>query len=367
MEAGTAKNLNKVFNGLAKKPLSKTKETAHNLEQISKLVFFPTEEDLAGLQSLCWTGVPRSLRSFVWPILFGYVPLSATVRTAAELDLARNTHLAKQRAVYAELKTHFAATRSAVASAVGAKFLKQIGLDVPRTWVLNRENFLPATKRVLQQSLAGVLETVLASLPQIGYVQGINEVAGLMLLVFADPLLAKKDTPVTAEAASLEADTYWCLVALLRRLEPLFLLQKDCDRSPLDFVDRLATVLQQMDSEFADSLKTKGVEFVHFALRWLNCFYVRELPRLCVERLWDTFLAESAGGDFFKGFLDFAIYFSAVVLITFREELIEKNFQDVVLFLQQLPTENWGDHEIETLISKAYLYKSIFEGTIKYK
>jgi hypothetical protein len=33
------------------------------------------------------------------------------------------------------------------------------------------------------------------------------------------------------------------------------------------------------------------------------------------------------------------------------------DFQELVLFLQKLPTEDWGTKEIETLLSKAFLYK----------
>ncbi len=50
----------------------------------------------------------------------------------------------------------------------------------------------------------------------------------------------------------------------------------------------------------ANHLESESVDFIQFALRWVNCLLVRELPFALAIRLWDTYLAE---GSHFSEFL----------------------------------------------------------------
>lgn len=45
----------------------------------------------------------------------------------------------------------------------------------------------------------------------------------------------------------------------------------------------------------SDHLEAEAVDFIQFALRWVNCLLVRELPFCLAIRLWDTYLAEGTG------------------------------------------------------------------------
>lgn len=36
--------------------------------------------------------------------------------------------------------------------------------------------------------------------------------------------------------------------------------------------------------------------------------------------------------------------------------------QEIIIFLQRLPTQNWGDHDIELLLSEAYVLKTVWQG-----
>jgi len=42
-------------------------------------------------------------------------------------------------------------------------------------------------------------------------------------------------------------------------------------------------------------LENNGVEFRHFAFRWMNCLLMREIPFRLIVRIWDTCLAEKDG------------------------------------------------------------------------
>jgi hypothetical protein len=35
-------------------------------------------------------------------------------------------------------------------------------------------------------------------------------------------------------------------------------------------------------------------------------------------------------------------------------------FQDIMVFLQSLPTDKWDERDVELLLSEAYMWKSLF-------
>lgn len=40
----------------------------------------------------------------------------------------------------------------------------------------------------------------------------------------------------------------------------------------------------------------------------------------------------------------------------------DKDIQGIIMFLQSLPTQDWGDHEIEMLLSEAFVLNSIWHN-----
>lgn len=83
------------------------------------------------------------------------------------------------------------------------------------------------------------------------------------------------------------------------------------------------------------------------------------LSRLPPETVWDTYLCE--GGT--SGFQNFHVYVCAALLIRFSPQLKKMNFSDMVMFLQHLPTEEWEVKDVETLLSQAYVYKTLYDGS----
>jgi hypothetical protein len=86
---------------------------------------------------------------------------------------------------------------------------------------------------------------------------------------------------------------------------------------------------------------------MHFSFRWMNCLLMREFSIKAIIRLWDTYFVED------DGFETFHVYVCASFLLTWSERLREMEFQELVLFLQNLPTREWGPNEVETLLSQA--------------
>lgn len=103
-------------------------------------------------------------------------------------------------------------------------------------------------------------------------------------------------------------------------------------------------------------MEEEGLEFLQFAFRWFNCLLIREIPFHLVTRLWDTYLAE---GDALP---DFLVYICASLLLTWSDELQKLDFQEMVMFLQHLPTQNWTHHELEMVLSRAYMWHVMFNN-----
>lgn len=94
--------------------------------------------------------------------------------------------------------------------------------------------------------------------------------------------------------------------------------------------------------------------FIQFAFRWMNCLLMREIPLRLVYRVWDTYLAEA------EQFGTLHIYVCAAFLLHWSDELKQMDFQEIVLHLQHLPTAEWSDKDVETLISQAYIWMTLY-------
>jgi len=87
----------------------------------------------------------------------------------------------------------------------------------------------------------------------------------------------------------------------------------------------------------------------------MNNLLMRELPVRCTIRLWDTYLSEQ------NGFSQFHLYICAAFLVRFSKDLLrEKDFQGILLLLQNLPTHSWTSNDISILTAEAYQLKFMF-------
>jgi len=104
-------------------------------------------------------------------------------------------------------------------------------------------------------------------------------------------------------------------------------------------------------------LESQNVEFMQFAFRWMNCLLMREISVKNTIRMWDTYLAE--GPDAFS---QFHLYVCSAFLVKWSDKLRDMDFQGIIMFLQSLPTQGWTDHNIELLLSEAFVLKSVWHN-----
>lgn len=64
-----------------------------------------------------------------------------------------------------------------------------------------------------------------------------------------------------------------------------------------------------------------------------------------------------------QGFSEFHLYVCAAFLVKWSDKLVKMDFQEIMMFLQSLPTREWTEKDIELLLSEAYIWQSLFKGS----
>ncbi|KAK9455558.1 rab-GTPase-TBC domain-containing protein [Dipodascopsis uninucleata] len=306
-----------------------------------KRVLQASNVDISMLRNLAWSGIPNEIRPMAWQILLGYLPGNADRRVST---------LARKRKEYSD------GVAQAFDNGVDHSVWHQISIDVPRT---NPHLKLYSFDHT-QKSLERILYVWAIRHPASGYVQGINDLVTPFFQVF---LSAYIDADVeTFDPGQLpkeildvvEADTFWCLTKLLDGIQDNYIFaQPGIQRQ----VAALKDLTQRIDASLVKHLQSENVEFIQFSFRWMNCLLMREVSVQNTIRMWDTYMAEGS-----TGFSEFHLYVCAAFLVKWSSQIQTMDFQEIMMFLQSLPTKDWGEKEIELLLSEAYMWQSLFKN-----
>ncbi|ORX34797.1 rab-GTPase-TBC domain-domain-containing protein [Kockovaella imperatae] len=300
--------------------------------------------ELGELRRLAWSGVPDEIRPIVWQLLLNYLPLPSQPRLAT---------LQRKRKEYSQLVDQYFGRGLA---SLDQQIWHQIEIDVPRT----RPRIPLWSCVTAQRALERILYVWAIRHPASGYVQGINDLVCPFFQVFlsayidTDPeLFDVVHLPANALSA-IEADTFWCLSKLLDGIQDNYISHQPGIQR---LVQRMRYLVRRIDAPLAAHFEDQGVEYMQFAFRWMNCLLMREISVKGTIRMWDTYLAE--GTDAFS---QFHLYVCSALLVKFSDRLREMDFQEMIIFLQCLPTSSWTDHDIELLLSEAYVLKTVWQG-----
>ncbi|XP_037702108.1 TBC1 domain family member 22A isoform X2 [Choloepus didactylus] len=344
---------------------------ASRLDKFKQLLAGPNT-DLEELRKLSWSGIPKSVRPMTWKLLSGYLP--------ANVDRRPATLQRKQKEYFAFIE-HYYDSRN---DEVHQDTYRQIHIDIPR---------MGPEALILQPKVTEIFERILfiwaIRHPASGYVQGINDLVTPFFVVFVceytdddDAVDAVGIASVPEEALrNVEADTYWCMSKLLDGIQ----VSRCCPQGPRVLphvlpsclawgrasrpednytfaqpgiqmkVKMLEELVSRIDEPVHRHLEQHEVKYLQFAFRWMNNLLMREVPLHCTIRLWDTYQSEP------EGFSHFHLYVCAAFLVRWRKEILEeRDFQELLLFLQNLPTAHWDDGDVSLLLAEAYRLKFAF-------
>ncbi len=348
---------------LHKKGDSDSKTSSYKLSQFQQLLN-QENVNLKALRKLSWNGIPTQFRTEVWQMMLGYMPINKERR--------ENT-IARKRNEYLESVPMYFKKSDADRTTQEGEVLRQIVVDLPRTCP-NTPFFHQAP---IQQAMERILYIWAIRHPASGYVQGMNDLLTPLILASihpfsSDPLRCdvaaldpaalviswfhfSNELLTTYGQASMEADAYWSLSKLLDNIQDHYTFsQPGLQRMIL----RLEDLVHRLDKELHDHFAAEGIQYMQFSFRWMNCALMRELPLKAIMRLWDTYFAEEVGG-----FENFHVYVCAVFLKTYRDQLLTMQFQEILMFLQDLPTSDWGESEVEPILSQAYILSTLFDDS----
>ncbi|KAH8359264.1 hypothetical protein KR093_005497, partial [Drosophila rubida] len=307
--------------------------------------------DLVALKKLSWSGVPRKMRAVSWRLLSKYLPPS---------DERRNAVLESKRQGYQDLRHNYFKVDSQ--DETQQDTYRQIHIDVPR---MNPQ--IPLfQQQLVQEMFERILFIWAIRHPASGYVQGINDLVTPFFIVFLQEVLSpntdleKYDMSQLPENSRniIEADSFWCLSKFLDCIQDNYIFAQ---LGIQEKVNQLKDLIQRIDVNLHRHLQTHGVDYLQFSFRWMNNLLTRELPLHCTIRLWDTYLAES------DGFALFHLYVCAAFLLHWKDQLMQQNdFQGLMLLLQNLPTHNWSDRQINVLLAEAFRLKFTYADAPKH-
>lgn len=319
---------------------------------------------LTELRALAWSGVPEEVRAMTWQLLLSYLPTSSERRVAV-LERKRKEYLDGVRQAFESgsgIKGNSSSSTSTPGRGGGRGLDEavwhQISIDVPRTNPHIELYGYEATQRSLER----ILYVWAVRHPASGYVQGINDLVTPFWQVFLGTYITDPDIESGMDPGQLpravldavEADTFWCLTKLLDGIQDHYIVaQPGIQRQ----VSALRDLTARIDEQLAKHLERENVEFIQFSFRWMNCLLMREISVKNTIRMWDTYMAEE------NGFSEFHLYVCAAFLVKWSAKLTKMDFQEVMMFLQSLPTKEWTEKDIELLLSEAYIWQSLYKGS----
>ena len=150
----------------------------------------------------------------------------------------------------------------------------------------------------------------------------------------------------------LESLCYWCLTKLIERIQDHYTFSQPGIQRQIVLLTEL---MKRVEPALVKHLEEENVEFLQFAIRWMNCLLIREFHLNQIIRIWDTYLSE--GKDAFS---NFHLYVCAAFLQRFKDRLLKGDFESIMTILQNPDTKVWTSRDIDSMLSQAFVWSSQF-------
>lgn len=304
--------------------------------------------NLVCLRSYAFRGVPDEcvgLRGVVWRLLLGYLPAETKTWEA---------FVENKREEYAELSEKYRLpelTKSSLSyNEITPKIelAKAIKVDIKRTKqevpFFSMIPHIPLEESIKQRALiedekydfvydstethrlaiARLLHVYANANDNLGYVQGMNEVASVIYYCFYN------NSSETLRVYT-ESDTYFCFCHLMDELKDLYFKERERIATGVKRkVERVSRVLQRVDPEYWAYLASVKADMLLLTMRWIMLIFAQDLPLADTVRLWDSVLGDCERFLFFD-------YFIAAVFVEAKEKVHGVEFYELSRLLNETP------------------------------
>ncbi|KAM3128668.1 hypothetical protein pb186bvf_019236 [Paramecium bursaria] len=165
------------------------------------------------------------------------------------------------------------------------------------------------------------------------YVQGMNEIVAIIYYCFQND-----DCELLRQNS--EADTYYCFNILMSQMRQNF------DNSHLqDRIRSFGDLLQKSDARLYEYLMKQKIDLKFFMMQWLITSFSKEFNLSDTLLIWDAIFRDIDDRN------DFVQYFALALLRHMRDELIESEFGEIMMKLQNLDQQKL---DVNRIIELAY-------------
>lgn len=160
--------------------------------------------------------------------------------------------------------------------------------------------------------------------PGIRYVQGMNDIAAVILYALAPG----------SDIQEAEADAFWCFTGLMLEIQERFIQSVDETNGGVHkIVGTSGSLLSKYDPDLARHLCSCELEPGIFALRWFSLLFARDMALPDVVRLWDALISDPKR-------YELCGHLCAVLVMSCREELLSTaNVMVIAEALQAAPSK----------------------------
>ena len=246
------------------------------------------------------------------------------------------------------------------------KIFKQISVDIPRTMPEYKLFSYPIIRKIMMR----ILFIWSMRHPASGYVQGFNDLCTPFIIIFISNHINfdMDELNITEESLielgeklllDIEADSYWCFTKMMDRIQNNY-----TNNQPgiTKMMKKMEDIIKLIDEDLLKHLDSYEITFMQFSFRWMNCYLMREFSIKHIIRMWDAYFSED------DAFNSFHLYVCASLLLNFSEKIKKMtDFQEIIMFLQNLPINKWTLDEIDILLAKAYQISTVYGKILKDK
>ena len=325
------------------------------------------------------------LRSIIWKINFGYLPIN-NEEWENILEDKRSSYfyyeeiftkkLNEEYKLYKDYNNMTREQKEELDKKTNKSLLEQITKDVNRTHnqmnfffkSIDENNILSKNELMeimenrrncsmknlndiykinIKETHADVIARILfiysTFFPDLSYVQGMNEIiAPIYYIISFD-----KTYGVESSIENIEADTFWTFNCLMTQIKDTFNREKDNeDIGVSGKVKRLKLLLKIVDFQLYNHFENYKLEYSTFAYRWFILFFSQEFLMIDILRLWDYIFAPD---DKFQN----CYFISLAVLLLKKDELLVSDLTGILSNLKTLKGLN-----VEEMINTAKKIKS---------
>ncbi|KAF5297747.1 hypothetical protein FQR65_LT09921 [Abscondita terminalis] len=212
-----------------------------------------------------------------------------------------------------------------------ATIIEMIKIDIPRTFP---DNIYFNNDSILPEQLFNVLATFAHHNNEVGYCQGLNYIAGLLLL-----------------ATKSEESSFWLLKTLVEVILPKY-YAKSMSGLLID-LEVLDDIVQKNEPQIHRHIKNVGMPWAVASTKWFICLYAEVLPTETVLRIWDCIFYEGSK----------IIFRVALTLIKIhkRQILEAKDLGELVSCFREMGS-NFGVIDCHNFIAEIFKYPNSFSN-----